>query len=214
MTAALLFGIGSPLVVDVEESLHRAGLRVAAGIHNCGGRHWLPEGIAVLAPEALSGALLDLPYLVPLFTPRHRRLAARQAASLGLRHPLSLIDPSIAAPRRLEIGPGCYLNAGISLGSNSTLGAFVLVNRGASIGHHARLGAFVSIGPGAVLAGGVTIGEGSMVCAGATILPGVTIGEDAVVAAGAVVTRDLPDGHLAAGNPARHIRHDNGLKAG
>ncbi len=36
--------------------------------------------------------------------------------------------------------------------------------------------------------------------------PGVTIGRDTVVGAGAVVTRDLPDGVLAVGNPARVIR--------
>jgi Maltose acetyltransferase hexapeptide capping motif len=35
---------------------------------------------------------------------------------------------------------------------------------------------------------------------------GVTIGADTVVGAGAVVTRDLPEGVLAVGNPARIVR--------
>jgi acetyltransferase-like isoleucine patch superfamily enzyme len=35
------------------------------------------------------------------------------------------------------------------------------------------------------------------------VLKGVTIGDRAVVGAGAVVTRDVPDRHLAAGNPAQ-----------
>jgi maltose O-acetyltransferase len=47
---------------------------------------------------------------------------------------------------------------------------------------------------------GVWLGGGVIVC------PGVTIGEDAVVGAGAVVTRDVPAGVLAAGNPSRVIR--------
>jgi acetyltransferase-like isoleucine patch superfamily enzyme len=34
-------------------------------------------------------------------------------------------------------------------------------------------------------------------------LKGVTIGDRAVVGAGAVVTRDVPSGFIAAGNPAR-----------
>ena len=39
----------------------------------------------------------------------------------------------------------------------------------------------------------------------ATIMSGVEIGQGAVVAAGAVVTKDVPDGMVYAGNPARKI---------
>lgn len=42
--------------------------------------------------------------------------------------------------------------------------------------------------------------------AGVTVLPGVRIGENAIVGAGSVVTRDVPDGVIAAGVPARVIR--------
>jgi maltose O-acetyltransferase len=38
------------------------------------------------------------------------------------------------------------------------------------------------------------------------VLPGVTIGARTVVGAGAVVTKDLPAGVLAVGNPAKVIR--------
>jgi UDP-2-acetamido-3-amino-2,3-dideoxy-glucuronate N-acetyltransferase len=40
---------------------------------------------------------------------------------------------------------------------------------------------------------------------GAIIMPGVTIGERAVVGAGAVVTKDVPDGAVVAGVPARIV---------
>ncbi len=52
----------------------------------------------------------------------------------------------------------------------------------------------------------VHIGKNVWIGAGAVILPGITIGDDTVVGAGAVVTRDLPSGVVAVGNPARVMR--------
>ena len=52
----------------------------------------------------------------------------------------------------------------------------------------------------------VTIGSDVWVGGGAIILPGVTIGSRAVIGAGSVVTRDVPEGVFAAGNPCRVIR--------
>ena len=48
--------------------------------------------------------------------------------------------------------------------------------------------------------------KGASIGSGATILSNVTIGERAIVGAGSVVTRDVPDGMFAAGNPCRVIR--------
>ena len=52
----------------------------------------------------------------------------------------------------------------------------------------------------------IVIGNNVWLGGGVIVLPGVTIGADAVVGAGSVVTRDLPPGVLAVGNPARVIR--------
>ena len=41
---------------------------------------------------------------------------------------------------------------------------------------------------------------------GVSVMPGVTIGDNTVIAAGAVVTKDIPEGSLAAGVPARVIK--------
>ncbi len=213
MAQVLLFGIGSSVIVDIEESLHRAGVTIAAGIRNFPSDHHLSEDVRVIVPDELTDDLRQLPYLVPLFRPVHRQSAAREAAGVGLRHPFRLIDPTVAAPRRLTLGPGSYVNVGCSLGSCCDFGPFVFINRGASIGHHVRLGAFVSIGPRAVLGALVTIGTGSVVGIGAVILPSVTIGENAVVGAGSVVTRDVPPESLALGNPAR-IRRRSSIDGG
>jgi maltose O-acetyltransferase len=52
----------------------------------------------------------------------------------------------------------------------------------------------------------VEIGSDVWVGGGALILPGVRIGSRAVIGAGSVVTRDVPGGVFAAGNPCRVIR--------
>jgi len=52
----------------------------------------------------------------------------------------------------------------------------------------------------------IEIGSDVWVGGGAIILPGVRIGSRAVIGAGGVVTRDIPDGVFAAGNPCRVIR--------
>jgi acetyltransferase-like isoleucine patch superfamily enzyme len=46
---------------------------------------------------------------------------------------------------------------------------------------------------------------GAKIGANATLLPGVVIGINALVGAGAVVVRDVPDGKVVVGNPARVI---------
>ena len=52
----------------------------------------------------------------------------------------------------------------------------------------------------------VDIGSDVWVGGGVVILPGVHIGSRAVIGAGSVVTRDVPAGVFAAGNPCRIVR--------
>ena len=52
----------------------------------------------------------------------------------------------------------------------------------------------------------VEIGSDVWVGGAAVILPGVRIGARAVIGAGSVVTRDVPEGVFAAGNPCRVLR--------
>lgn len=59
----------------------------------------------------------------------------------------------------------------------------------------------------------ISIADGAWLGAGAIVCPGVTIGENTVVGAGAVVTRDLPPGVVAYGNPARVAREIDGPRA-
>ena len=52
----------------------------------------------------------------------------------------------------------------------------------------------------------LTVGDNVWFGAGVHVMPGVTIGNDVVIAAGSVVTKDIPDGVIAAGVPCKVIR--------
>jgi serine acetyltransferase len=204
--AVVIFGVGSSLVVDLEEGLNRAGTSIAAAVANVPGEVHLLDRTPLIGRAEVTPEMAALPYLVPLSTPANRHRAVRDAIRLGFATPARFTDPTVAVPRSLAADPGLWVNTGVTLGAASTFGRFVLVNRGASIGHHASLGRFASIGPNATLAGEVTIGAGATVGAGAVILPQIAVGEHAVVAAGSVVARDVPDRCLVMGSPAQVVR--------
>lgn len=57
-----------------------------------------------------------------------------------------------------------------------------------------------------VTKGGIFIGDDAWFGYGVIVLDGVRIGEGAVIGAGAVVTKDIPAGAIAFGNPARVVK--------
>ena len=120
------------------------------------------------------------------------------------------------------IRPPLYMDYGYQ----TTIGARCFLNLGVVILDVARvtIGDDVQIGPNVQIltpthpldadqrrskleaAEPIVIGDNVWLGGGVIVCPGVTIGRDTVVGAGAVVTRDLPSGVLAVGNPARVIR--------
>jgi acetyltransferase-like isoleucine patch superfamily enzyme len=203
LQGVVIYAVGSPIVVDFEESLARAGRRVAAAVRNLPGEVYLLDPNSLVELSGVTPEIRAHPFLVPLFTPANRQKAAREAAEHGFSNPFSLVDAGVACPSSLDIQPGLFVNAGCTLGAASRFEEFVFINRGASLGHHARLGRFVSVGPGAVIAGNATICRGAVIGAGAVVLPEITVGANSVVGAGSVVTHDVPDECLVLGNPAR-----------
>ena len=65
------------------------------------------------------------------------------------------------------------------------------------------------IAPGVAISGAVKVGDLAMMGVGSCAIQGVTIGKGAMVGAGAAVVRDIPDGALAVGVPAR-VRREAG----
>ena len=110
-----------------------------------------------------------------------------------------------------SIHPGCQLKtyvAPIRIGEGVMIAANVALysyDHGMAPDQPIRKQPITAKGP-------ITIKSEAWIGTAAIILSGVTIGEGAVVAAGAVVTRDVPAGAIAAGNPARIVKHRNELE--
>lgn len=52
----------------------------------------------------------------------------------------------------------------------------------------------------------ITVGNNVWIGGNVVVLPGVTIGDNCVIGAGSVVTKDIPAGTVAVGNPCRPIK--------
>lgn len=119
------------------------------------------------------------------------------------------------------------------IGNNVSIGTLSVIEHHVRIGDNVRIHSQVFIPEYSVIENGAWIGpnvvltnakypvspgvketlkgpfikKGAKIGANATILPGVVIGENALVGAGSVVVKDVPDGAVVAGNPARIIKN-------
>lgn len=134
-----------------------------------------------------------------------RRRIALHLLERGFSLPV-LLHPTAAVSPSAKIGRGSQVLARAVLAADALLGEACIVNNSASVDHECAIGHGVHVAPGATLCGCVEVGDHAMIGAGAVVLPRIAIGRHAVVGAGAVVTKNVPEFHIVAGNPARTIR--------
>lgn len=130
------------------------------------------------------------------------RLLGRAGRGLEIEPPLR-----VDYGTHIRLGEDVYLNTGCVLLDVApiTIGDRVLLGPGVQLlapGHPLDAAARAS---GVEWGRPIVIGDDVWIGGGAVVLGGVTIGAGTVVGAGAVVTRDLPAGVVAVGNPARVI---------
>lgn len=109
----------------------------------------------------------------------------------------------------LTVGDGCHIGRQvlIDLADHVTLGDRVTLAMRCMLLTHFHAGESLSLfAASAQHTAPVVIKHDAYVGAGAILLPGVTIGSGSLIGAGAVVTRDVADGVMVAGIPARPIK--------
>jgi sugar O-acyltransferase (sialic acid O-acetyltransferase NeuD family) len=121
-------------------------------------------------------------------------------------NPATLVHPRAYRAESARVGPGAQILVHAVVGADAELGPACIVNTAATVDHECRLGEGVHVAPGAHLAGCVEVGRCAFIGIGACVLPRLRIGADAIVGAGAVVTKDVPEGTVVYGNPARVVR--------
>ena len=128
-----------------------------------------------------------------------------------------------------EIGEGCYIEPPLHTnmgGHHVHFGSNIYANFGLTLvdDTHIYVGDNTMFGPHVTVATAghpidpqlrekglqfnmpVHIGRNCWIGAGVMIMPGVTIGDNTVIGAGSVVTKDIPAGVVAVGNPCRVLR--------
>lgn len=118
---------------------------------------------------------------------------------------VNLIHPRAVVSQRAIIEPDAniLIGAGAIANSLSKIGKGVILNTACVVEHECVIDEYAHIAPGAVLAGNVKVGRRTFVGANTVIKQGVMVGKDVIIGAGAVVIRDVPDGAIMVGNPAR-----------
>lgn len=143
----------------------------------------------------------------------------------------AVIYAGVTLGDRFQTGHSTVIREDTTIGDDCSVGTCAILECGNRIGNGVRihthagmegatLGDRVFIGPGARLlddphapcprskecVGGVKVKRAAVIGADSTVLAGVTVGERAIVAAHAVATRDVPDGVVVVGNPARVLK--------
>ncbi|MEM7274407.1 MAG: N-acetyltransferase [Actinomycetota bacterium] len=134
----------------------------------------------------------------------------------------SVIGDRFTTGHNVIVREECEIGDDVSVWSNSIIDYGCRIGAGVKIHSNCYIAQFTEIEDGAFLAPGVSIANdlypgsersaevmrgpviraGAQIGVGATLLPYVEIGEGAIVGSGAVVTKDIPAGMVAVGNPA------------
>ncbi len=129
----------------------------------------------------------------------YERIVAEGVPLATLVHSSAIVAPNAT------IGTGAVVMALAAVNPDAAVEEGAILNTGCVVEHDCRVGCFAHLSPNAALGGDVRIGARTHLGLGAVVLPGVHVGADVRVGAGAVVHRNVPDGAIVVGVPARPL---------
>lgn len=89
---------------------------------------------------------------------------------------------------------------------STVIGAGSKIDNLVHVAHGVKIGKNCLIVSGVVFGGSVEVGDYCFIGMNASIRQKVRIGKNCVIGAGAVVTKDVPDGQIWIGNPAKYMK--------
>jgi sugar O-acyltransferase (sialic acid O-acetyltransferase NeuD family) len=141
--------------------------------------------------------------------PTSRKMLAEKI----LDHPLAILcDPTVIISTTAKIGNGLIVAPYSSIASDAKIGMNVAINTQSVVGHDVEIGDHSVISSMVNIGGGTTVGELSYLGMGAQIKERVKIGSNSIIGMGSIVYKDIPDGVIALGNPARVVRKNERQK--
>lgn len=129
----------------------------------------------------------------------------KQIETTGFKVPVIVsADATVSPLAKLEPGVFVGKKAVVNAGAHIAKGA--IINTGAIVEHDCNVGAFSHIASGAVLSGNVNIGECSHIGSSTVVRQGIAVGDRVLVGVGSVVVKNIDNGKLVYGNPAKVVR--------